>query len=715
MAKVALLIGVSEYQPGLNPLPAAVKDIAAMREVLEHSDMGGFDQVEVLPNPTLIAMQKAITNLFEKRTATDLVLFYFSGHGVTDELGKFYFTNRETEKNGNRFNKGTAVSAGLIHDLMDNCNSDRQVIILDCCHSGAFPEGMTLRDDGTIKLEQQLGGKGRIVLTSSAALQYSFERQGEDLAIYTRYLVEGIKTGAADRDEDGFVSVDELHDYVQEKVRQAAPAMQPERYVVRDGEKILLAKAVVSDPKRQYRKLVQQYSAEGEIVPAERRLLDRRKTALGLTDDDAIAIETEILQPYRDYRANLQEYEDVLKQEIARAFPLSDRARRALTALQKELGLRDEDVQAISNRLLTPKQADYERQLEEQQQERERLEQQRQQTIARQQEAEQRQQQQAKQPPPTPYPPPHPTFEFETATLVIKKGGGWFGGGKTPEISRRKGQAAYLTENLGNGITLDMVAIPGGQFQMGSNEYDFEKPIHAVTIAPFYMGRYPVTQAQWQEIAALPKIELKLNPDPANFKGAKRPIEQVSWDEAVEFCARLSQKAGKRYRLPTEAEWEYACRAGTLTPFYFGETITTDLANYRGTNWKSGYTTYPGNYGDGPKGTYREQTTDVGSFPANAFGLYDMHGNVWEWCTDQWYSSYASKPDKLKQDGAIAWTQETTGIAPKADETECRLLRGGYWSDPPVLCRSACRYRHWRGYLLNYIGFRVVCVVPRTL
>ncbi|GET44378.1 hypothetical protein MiSe_92050 [Microseira wollei NIES-4236] len=170
-----------------------------------------------------------------------------------------------------------------------------------------------------------------------------------------------------------------------------------------------------------------------------------------------------------------------------------------------------------------------------------------------------------------------------------------------------------------------MVFVPNGTFQMGSPNTEQgrgndEGPQRRVTVASFCMGKYAVTQAQWEAVAALPQINLSLNPNPSGFKGANRPVENVSWNSAMEFCARLAKKTGRAYRLPSEAEWEYACRAGNTTPFYFGETITTDLVNYNGNS----------TYGNAPKGIYRKQTTDVGSFLPNPFGLYDMHGNVWE-------------------------------------------------------------------------------------
>jgi formylglycine-generating enzyme required for sulfatase activity len=185
-------------------------------------------------------------------------------------------------------------------------------------------------------------------------------------------------------------------------------------------------------------------------------------------------------------------------------------------------------------------------------------------------------------------------------------------------------------------------------------------------------------------VAALPKDKIDLKSDPSYFKGDNLPVECVSWNDAQEFCARLSRMANKTYRLPTEAEWEYACRGGTTTPFYCGETISTDLANYNGN-----YT-----YGQGQKGQYREKTTEVGKFPANPFGLYNMCGNVWEWCEDGWHENYINAP----ADGS-AWTSPST---------EYMLLRGGSWGGYARGCRSAGRGRGSRDFRLNLCGFRVV-------
>ena len=278
------------------------------------------------------------------------------------------------------------------------------------------------------------------------------------------------------------------------------------------------------------------------------------------------------------------------------------------------------------------------------------------------------------------------SFEFEVVRVDKQ--------GKIIDTARKK--AEYFSEDLGNGVTLDLVAIPGGVFIMGVPEDEkdtpeSERPQHQVTIEPFLMGQFPVTQAQWKAIAKLPLVERALEAEPSSLKGEKRPVECVCWDDAVEFCQRLSKQTGLLYRLPSEAEWEYACRAQTSTPFYFGQTITSELANYRGSE----------TYGCEAKGEDREQTTEVGIFPPNAFGLYDMHGLVWEWCADHWHSNYEGAPS----DGG-GWFCE--------NENYSRVVRGGSWRSQPDYCRSGERNLNVRDVTDINIGFRVVCGQPST-
>ena len=266
-------------------------------------------------------------------------------------------------------------------------------------------------------------------------------------------------------------------------------------------------------------------------------------------------------------------------------------------------------------------------------------------------------------------------------------------------IQKQQRTTQYYSETLEPDIALDMVLVPGGSFVMGSpsdevDRQEAESPQHRVVVPTFFMGRYPITQAQWAAAAALPKIEGDLEPNPSQFTGKTHPVENVSWHDAAEFCRRLAQKTNRPYRLPTEAEWEYACRAGTTTPFHFGETISTDLANYDGTK----------TYGQGSEGEDREETTPVDRFGvANDFGLCDMHGNVWEWCEDHWRNNYKGAP----ADGS-AWLDEG------AEEDAAHVRRGGSWGNYPRGCRSASRLDNGAGTRLSLIGFRVVCFAPRT-
>ena len=286
-------------------------------------------------------------------------------------------------------------------------------------------------------------------------------------------------------------------------------------------------------------------------------------------------------------------------------------------------------------------------------------------------------------------------------------------------ISEAERVSQFFTEELSvpnQALALTMLWIPPGRFWMGSpatepEHRDSESPQHLVQLQGFFMSQTPITQGQWRAVAGSQERPgegwgRKLNPNPSRFQGDKgglfpgeantdnRPVDNVSWLDAMEFCNRLSQRTGRTYTLPSEAQWEYACRAGTTMPFHFGDTISPELANYRGDVA----------YADGPQGVYREQTTPVGMFPANAWGLHDMHANVWEWCQDEWHESYEGAPT----DGR-AWVD----AAERENSNESkkrRLLRGGSWDLIPGDCRSACRYRSQPDDADSCVGFRVVCL-----
>lgn len=261
-------------------------------------------------------------------------------------------------------------------------------------------------------------------------------------------------------------------------------------------------------------------------------------------------------------------------------------------------------------------------------------------------------------------------IEFETPTLNEK--------GQV--VARTKHSAEQLIEDLSNGISLEMIVIPSGSFQMGSphniGNAD-EHPQHFVTIKTFMLGKYLITQGQWK--AVMGKLP------PCRFKGDNLPVERVSWDNAQKFCQRLSKQTGRHYHLPSETQWEYACRAGTTTPFSFGETLTSDIANYNGEHI----------FKDEPRGVYFHSTSQGGKYPPNAFGVYDMHGNLMEWCADNWIDDYSSSP--------------RDGSAYQIQNNPYRVARGGSWHDNPQLCRSAARIRCLQKDAEEFIGFRVIC------
>jgi formylglycine-generating enzyme required for sulfatase activity len=304
------------------------------------------------------------------------------------------------------------------------------------------------------------------------------------------------------------------------------------------------------------------------------------------------------------------------------------------------------------------------------------------------------------------------TIRFDAASVDEK------GTRNPPE----KYSTAIFTEALGMGVELDMISIPAGSFTMGSPAGESERrpnegPQHHVTLDPFFLGASPITQGQWSAVflAHPGRIHRDLDPSPSFFKGIDLPVESITWNQAEELCLRLAAITGRAYRLPSEAEWEYACRAGTATPFNFGPTITPELANYCGTggavcgqsDGKSIASDIyedvkynSGAYDQGPTGIFRATTTPPGTFPPNRFGLQDMHGNVWEYCLDKVTDSYADVP----VDG-------TAYLSGPRDAQ--RILRGGSWSHNPAICRSAYRdgtdpgLSGWQGR----IGVRVVCTL----
>lgn len=253
-------------------------------------------------------------------------------------------------------------------------------------------------------------------------------------------------------------------------------------------------------------------------------------------------------------------------------------------------------------------------------------------------------------------------------------------------VARPVGTGRYFAEDLGS-LDLDMVVIPGGSFVMGSpadeaGRWPAEGPQHEVIVADFAIGRYQVTQAQYVAV---------IGHNPSQNQADNGPVECVNWFDARAFCRRLSDLTGRQYRLPSEAEWEYACRAGSGGPFAYGPTLTDELANT--------YAEIP--YADAAPGRHRDGPTATGMYPANAFGLHDMHGNLFEWCEDLLHTDFSGAPPD-----ATPWT-DGPGLWP-----DYYVLRGASWVNPPVFCRSAFRCGNLPIYRSIAVGFRVACPPP---
>lgn len=282
--------------------------------------------------------------------------------------------------------------------------------------------------------------------------------------------------------------------------------------------------------------------------------------------------------------------------------------------------------------------------------------------------------------------PPLPSFEVETPHLDSA--------GRTLAVARSR--ARFLRVALGDAVHLDLIAVPAARYRMGASVAEahcgpYECLPRIVDTSPFYLARTPITQAQWRAVAALPAVTRDLAAAPSCFDGDAHPVECVSWLDAQEFCARASRATGHALRLPSEAEWEAACRAGTSTPFHFGQTLTGAHAHYAAHHVYAAEAPAAAPHGTAP----------VGAHAPNALGLQDMHGNIWEWCADRWHDSYADAP----RDGR-AWTD--------GGREEWRSLRGGSWADAPGRLRAAHRSGYAAASYNRLIGLRVALSLAAT-
>ncbi|MCF4968959.1 SUMF1/EgtB/PvdO family nonheme iron enzyme [Nostoc sp. CMAA1605] len=696
MAKnLAIAIGVNQYDY-LQPLNYAKRDAMLMQNFLRNE--AGFEKVYFFSDdspdvsgkstrPTRTNLLRILRQLFDTPClgAGDNFWFFFSGHGIR-HAGRDYLMPSDGDPEDI---ENTAISINLVTERLRRCGADNVVLILDACRSLGTRAGEGIGRQTAEEARQQ----GVISIFSCSPQEYSYEISALEQGAFTCALLEGLGI------QGKCATVERLNQYlsfrVPELVRQHINKKQTPYIIAEPVTKshlILVPQHATLADIATLKNDAYQAEVNRNLDLAEKLWIRVSAAALGNDMEAVNAFKRIAQQQHSPMNSQTPQPTPEPTPQEPQNPTIPGKQRRLenkRNRLEQEWETRSEKVDAIRKALAIETDPSRKFQLEKQlQQEETEL----QHTENQLDEIENQLDEIKKpfQPQPitiqqqsksgtVPEPPePEPkdtlqTFSFEVVTVNAQ--------GKI--TNRQNRTAKYFAENLGNGVTLEMVQIPGGTFMMGSpkSEKDQgldESPQHQVRVPGFFMGKYPVTQEQYQAI---------MGTNPSNFKGDKRPVEQVSWDDAVEFCQKLSQKTGKTYRLPSEAEWEYACRAGTTTPFYFGETITTDLVNYDGN--------YP--YGAAPKGEYRKETTNVGIFPPNAFGLYDMCGNIWEWCQDFYNNSYQGAPT----DGS-AWL---TG-----SNNNLRVLRGGSSYSFPGDCRSANRNRINPGYVNSDGGFRVVCV-----
>ncbi|WP_414568090.1 SUMF1/EgtB/PvdO family nonheme iron enzyme [Nostoc sp. CCY 9925] len=687
----AIAIGINQYDY-LQPLNYAKRDAQLMQQFL--SNEAGFEKIyffcddspdfEGKPTrPNRANLLRVLRQRFEKpfMGAGDNFWFFFSGHGIR-HADRDYLMPCDGDPEDI---ENTAIAINYVTERLRCCGADNVVLILDACRSLGTRAGEGIGRQTAENARQQ----GVISIFSCSPQEYSYEIEALQQGAFTTALLEGLGI------QGKCATVERLNQYLSFRV--------PE--LVRQHINKKQTPYIITEPvSKSHLILVPQHATLADIATLKndayraqlkkdfdlaKQLWIRVIAAASGQDMEAI----EALEEMAQLRGNSQQQPvSIIEIPQPTHSNLSDSQKRRReeerNRLQQEWELRNEKVKRIRAALAIEtdpsKQFQLEQQLQAENTELKHLNK----------ELDEIEKLLQLQPS---YPTSSKsgivvepesknklqTFQFEVVTIDAT--------GKITNRSNR--QAKYFVEDLGNGVILEMVQIPGGTFTMGSPEgekdrYSNESPQHQVKVPGFFIGKHPVTQAQYQ--AVMGNIFQKIignNNNPSYFKGENRPVEKVSWDDAIKFCEKLSQKTGRTYRLPSEAEWEYACRAGTTTPFYFGETITTDLVNYNGN--------YP--YGSAPKGEYREETTDVGKFPPNSFGLYDMHGNIWEWCLDIYNDNYQGAPT----DGSAWLTGKDNNI---------KLLRGGSWGVNARYCRSADRDRYARATRSRDVGFRVVAV-----
>ncbi|MGX9727431.1 MAG: caspase, EACC1-associated type [Candidatus Electronema sp. VV] len=554
--RYAILIASSRYpdEPGLTALRCPENDVDALNEVLSSPDFGQFSTIVVFKNKPSHEILEQLETVLAEVGKDDLVLIYFSGHGKLNPSGKLCLAtvNTKPKKLGS-----TSIPAATITSFFEHSNVQRKILILDCCYSDAI--GEEFRGGVDDQLQIMAKGQGTFIMTASTGIQVAVEKEGDQLGLFTKHLVDGIRSGEADRDEDGEIDIHELYQHVYEKVR-AEGAQEPMKWDLNARGRMIIAKSRrAADEQQKTERSLHLFAANGLL--SSRIIIDAVETLhipkKNLTDRDQVRI-------------------DLIEQMVE-------------NKISKD--------------------------------------------------------------------------EF------IKR---WIG--QNPQ------QGDIVQEET---TGMEFVYIPSGCFAMGSpsgeDGRDKDEDIHEVYLDAFWIGKYPVTQGQWKKIAGY---------NPSKFKkGDEYPVEQVSWKDVQTFVLNLNEKTGNNYRLPTEAEWEYACRAGSVGMRY------DDIDNIA---WHRENST---------------STSPVGGKKQNIFGLYDMLGNVWEWCSDLYLNNYYMFSPKQNPAGpslnmyCAIRSDNWCGIRPY------NVIRGGCWQSAPKKIRAAYRFRFAPDDCHDGLGFRLVLPV----
>ncbi|HEU0174148.1 MAG TPA: SUMF1/EgtB/PvdO family nonheme iron enzyme [Blastocatellia bacterium] len=670
--RTAILIASSEFpeEPSLQTLRCPKNDVAGLAETLTSPDIGVFTDTRTFINEPSHTTLRAINRVFKEAGRDDQILIYYSGHGKQDTAGHLHLATSDTEVDAL---ETSSIPVGTLRQLIDNYACKQVALILDCCFGGAVSKDF-LKSGVDDHLKQTFHERGIYILTASTATQSAREKEGDDYSLFTKHILQGVSQGEADHDDDGLISLDDLFEYVKTRVPKEAPQYPTKWEFGVQGNSLFIARAARTYSADRLRAFKQKIKDDEdyllpEVFEQAYRLIrenqpKRDKDFFALLEElcdgrarhgefnsrwlrltPALTPEQEKKAPPRQekdpqtpmrsgvdgddiderlVRWIIDEFKkdqglDLSKDKLAmqRLKEAAEKARIELSSMMEteiNLPFITADQSGPKHLVMKVPRAKFER----------------------------KELQEAKSPAPVVVTPPQ---RKKTAPPKPVKS---------------------FTDDL-NGVPLEMIFVPGGSFKMGSPEKigrDNERPQHNVKVPSYYIAKCQITQAQWEAVTGK---------NPSSFKGdSALPVEQVSQNEAKEFCDKISQMTGKAYRLPSEAEWEYACRAGT-TGDYAGH---LDAMAWYSNN--AGFMTHP-----------------VGQKLPNAFGLYDMHGNVLEWCEDIWRDNYNGAPT----DGSALFI---------GGDRSHRVARGGSFKGYGGVCRSAYRDFYSPIARMSLIGFRVV-------